>query len=436
MITMRHVFDDLYESVGRKLDDYIKLKPVNPLTRYFYTDGTILDASDNINEMMVRISKINKQDVDGYLAYLAYAKRIHEITGSVFIYDKPPTLKSFAKVPIQDWLKADPFRTMHGAIKSFVKSPHLQQLLGRFATYVGGSPYLAPATLNVIADVELNGGVWYPEGGIYTIAEGMARLAKELGVEIHTSTPVKQIITEKNVVQSVKLQNGQIIKADAVIANVDVTTTYKHLLPQTKNKQKRLKQLTSYEPSCSGFIMLLGLEENYPELAHHNIIFSDDYPAEFDAIFKQGIPSDNPTIYISITSKTNTHHAPEGHENWFILVNAPALSNNYNWEENTDYYHDLVLNRLAERGLDIQDKIVTEKILTPVDLEQSSGAWRGALYGSSPNSKWTAFRRPHNRSKDISGLYFVGGTTHPGGGVPMVTLSQDLFTTLARLNGR
>lgn len=423
VITMRHVFEDLFETAGRKLDDYITLKPVEPLTRYFYTDGTVLDVTRDLSAMTAQIARLDERDVEGYLAYLAYAARIHRITGPVFIYDEPPKPASFAKVPVTDWFKADPFRTMQGAIESFVKHPHLRQLLGRFATYVGGSPYDAPATLNVISHVELNGGVWYPQGGIHEIASGIARLASEIGVEICTDTPVERIIAPEGVVQGVTLANGTTIDTTRVVANVDVTTVYKHLLPESPRNQKRLDSLQNFAPSCSGFIMLLGVEGDYPKLAHHNIFFSDDYKAEFDAIFEQGVPPQDPTIYISITSKSDPDHAPNGHENWFVLINAPPLGDAYDWETQKHAYRDHVLNRLAERGLDVRDKIRAEHLMTPADLQVNTGAWRGALYGPSPNSKWTAFRRPHNRSADVRGLYFAGGTTHPGGGVPMVTLS-------------
>lgn len=430
VITMRHVFEDLFNAAGRNLEDYIQLQPLEPLTRYFYQDGACIDASSDMTKMAAEIEKLGQpRDVEGYLAYLAHSARIHRITGPVFIYDKPPTPASFARVPVTEWLKADPFRTMHGAIKSFVKSPHLQQLLGRFATYVGGSPYEAPATLNVIAHVELTGGVWYPKGGIYTIAAGLTRLAEELGVEICTNTPVQQILVDNDQLTGVQIA-GRVIETNTVVANVDVTTIFKHLLPVSPVTRKRLQNLEAFEPSCSGFILLLGIEGNYPQLAHHNIFFSNDYEAEFKAIFKDHIPYDDPTIYVSISSKSDPDHAPSHHENWFILVNAPPKSDKFDWSQEASRYRDLILDRLASAGVDVRDKIRSEMVMTPIDLENMTGAWRGALYGPSSNSKWTAFRRPHNRSPQIKGLYFAGGTTHPGGGVPMVTLSGKVAAAM------
>ncbi len=430
VITMRHVFDDLFAAAGRRLDDYLTLLPVDPLTRYFYPDGTVLDASRDLSHMIEQIERLEPRDVEGYLAYLAYAARIHRITGPVFIYDRPPTPASFARVPVNEWLLVDPLRTMHGSIRRFVRSPHLRQLLGRFATYVGGSPYVAPATLNVIAHVELSGGVWYPQGGVYAIASALTKLAAELGVEVRTGCPVQQISVEDSRAQGVTLASGEFILARAVVANADVTTVYRHLLPPEPAISRQSAKLESYQPSCSGFVLLLGVEGDYTKLAHHNIFFSRDYPAEFRAIFDEHQPPDDPTIYVSITSKSDASHAPPGCENWFVLVNAPPLSEHYDWHTQRIPYRDRVLAKLAGAGFDVRDRIRAEHILTPADLARMSGAWRGALYGPSPNSRWAAFRRPHNRSAQVKGLYFAGGTTHPGGGVPMVTLSGKVAAEL------
>lgn len=434
VITMRHVFEELFAAAGRRLDDYLTLLPVEPLTRYFYPDGTVLDVTRGLPEMLAQIEQLEPRDAEGYLAYLSYVARIHRITGPVFIYDQPPRPASFLRVPVTEWLDVDPLRTMDASIRRFVRSPHLRQLLGRFATYVGGSPYQAPATLNVIAHVELNGGVWYPQGGIYAIAAAMHRLADELGVAFHWGRGVRQIRVEDGRAVGVELVDGSFVPARAVVANADVTTTYERLLPREEAVERRLRQLQANEPSCSGYIMLLGVRGesvgSTAALAHHNIFFSSDYPREFREIFREGRPPSEPTVYVAITSRTDPDHAPAGHENWFVLVNAPALGQDYDWEQEGQRYRRVVLNTLARFGHDLEGRIVYEQIITPAELARQTGSWRGALYGASANNRWAAFRRPHNRSADIGGLYFCGGTTHPGGGVPMVTLSGKVAAGL------
>lgn len=423
VITMRHVFEELFAGAGRSLQEYLTLQPIEPLTRYVYPDGTQLDVTKDWPALASQLQALEPADVEGYLRFLAHAARLHAITGPVFIYDQPPSWRSFLRVSPLAMTKIDPWFTLDQSIRRFVRSPHLRQLLGRFATYVGASPYAAPATLGVIAHVELTGGVWYPRGGIYAIAAAMQRLAEELGVEIRTGQRVQQITVKGGRATDVTLADGTAIAAQAVVANVDVTTVYEQLLPPGPVTRRMQQKLAAIEPSCSGYVLLLGVEGQHPALAHHNIFFAPDYRREFDDIFRRGIPPRDPTIYVAITSKSDPDHAPPGCENWFVLVNAPPLGSGFDWQREEAAYRRHVLDTLAGFGYVLHDRIRHLTVLTPVDLAQRTGAWRGALYGLSSNQMWNAFRRPHNRAPQVRGLYFVGGTTHPGGGVPMVTLS-------------
>lgn len=432
VITMRQVFASLFARAGRRLEDYLDLIPLDPLTRYFYPDGVIFDAARNWPDMAAAIAALDPHDVAGYLRFLAYAADIYRITGPVFIYNQPPSLRSFLNVPPRDMLRVDAWSTLARAIARHVRSPHLRQLLGRFATYVGASPYLAPATLSVIAHVELTGGVWYPRGGVYAMAVALHRLAEESGVEIHTDRPVQEILVNGEHASGIRLADGRTIRARAVLANVDVATVYNRLIDPRHLPSGVATRLARQETSCSAFILLLGVNRQHPGLAHHNIFFSSDYPREFDDIFRRGRPPTDPTIYVAISSKTDPDHAPEGAENWFVLVNAPAVSPRFDWETAGSPYRDHVLATLARFGYDIRDAIIAEHRITPHDLARCTGGWRGALYGISSNHARNAFRRPHNRSPYLRGLYFCGGTTHPGGGVPLVTLSGMLAADLIR----
>lgn len=434
VITMYDVFADLFAVAGRKLDDYLTLQPVDPLTRYFYPDGTVLDITRDWPTLAAQLAQLDERDIQGYLNFLAYAAKLHRITGPVFIYDQPPSLQSLRKVAPWEFLKIDPWLTLDQAIRRHIHSPHLRQLLGRFATYVGASPYAAPATLGVIADVELTGGVWYPKGGIFAIATALATLARELGVTIETNCSVGEINVVGGKAVGVTLSNGTTVQADRVIANVDVTHVYTNLLPGGAVSPTVQTRLLNTATSCSGYVLLLGVAGEHPQLAHHNIFFSSDYPGEFCDIFDLAIPPRDPTIYVAITSKTDPSHAPEGCENWFVLVNAPPLAtateSGFDWANDEAAYRDHVLDILASFGYNIREKLRHVSVRTPVDLAEQTGAWRGALYGISSNNALNAFRRPHNRCPDIAGLYFVGGTTHPGGGVPMVTLSGKVVAEM------
>lgn len=429
VVTMRHVFEDLFHAAGRCLEDYLTLLPVDPLTRYFYPDGARLDASPDLAKMAAQLEALSPGDMAGYKAFLDEAARLHRITGPVFTYGPPPSLASFSKVTLKDALSVDVFHNLQWSIEHHVRHPHLRQLLGRFATYVGASPYLAPATLGVIAHVELAEGIWYPQGGMYAIARAYEQLAHELGVEIRTNTRVREICLHGRQVSSVILENGEIIPAQTVISNIDVTTTYS--LIASKLAAPRLATLKRRDVSCSGLILLLGVEGQYPHLAHHNIFFSADYRREFHQLFAEQRLPDDPTIYLCVTSKTDASHAPAGCENWFVMVNAPALGP-ASGAVDPAWATQMLLNRLDSLGLDVRNKILSQRLLTPLDLQENTGAHRGALYGVSFNDRFAPFKRPHNKS-EFDGLYFVGGTTHPGGGVPMVTLSGKLVAQM--ING-
>jgi phytoene desaturase len=440
VITLRPVLEALFETAGRRLDDYLTLVPIDPLTRYHYPDGTVLDVRASLAETIANVGALPQADgtsASGYLSFLAYAAQMYRITAPIVLHGDPPTMASILALPPADVLRVDAWRTMDQAIRAHVRSPYLRQLFKRYATYLGASPYRARAFLNVIAHVELTAGLWYPRGGTIAIARAYQRLAEELGVEIQTQARVTRILVEGTgagcTATGVELSDGTRLPADAVVAGVDATTVYHDLLPGLQSRPhtaRRLRRWTQRPFSCSGFVLYLGIEAQHARLAHHNLFFTDDYRAEFDAIFGQGKPYDRPTIYIAITSKSELEHAPPGCENWYVMTNVPPTGPGWDWAQQAEPYRDLVLSRLAELGLDVRAQIRAEKRWTPLEIERRTGAWRGALYGHSFNPWLASFQRPHNRSRDVQGLYFAGGTTHPGGGVPLVTLSGR---TAARL---
>ena len=435
LITMQDVFVDLFRTAGRRLEDYLDLRPLDPAVRYFFASGQTLETGRDLERVLAQIRQIEPADVDGFQAFLAYAARLYRVTAPVFIYNRPPGLHSLRQAAPLDLLRLDGLRTMSQAINRYVRSPELRQMLGIFATYAGASPYRAPATLNVIAHVELSQGLWYPAGGVYQIARAYQRLAQDLGVEIRTGAAVSAIELNGSQVSGVALADGETLPASAVVANLDAGLVYERLLPGFASGQARLKSWGRRELSCSAYVMLLGVRGQHPELGHHNTFFSADYRREFQEIFELERPPNQPTIYLAITSKATPADAPPDCENWFIQINVPALGQGWDWSTQAQAYGDRVLELLAQRGLDVREQVEYRRDLTPLDLERLTGARRGALYGFSSNDRWAAFRRPGNRAPGLRGLYFAGGSAHPGGGVPMVTLSGRTAASLLMEDG-
>ena len=425
VVTMRAVIERVFHDAGRKLEDYLDLMPVHPITRYHWRDGVTLDALQDEEAMCAEIARLDPREVDGYRRFMRYVAELHRAVSRPFLYSRQPGWRDLLRLPLADVLRIDALRTMHQAIRAHFRDPHLIQLFSRFATYNGSSPYRAPATLNVIAHVEMAQGAWYPRGGVYQIALALERLARELGVALRYGSRVEKIEVTAGRVAAVLLADGSRLSADAVVANADVSDVYRCLLgegPAARRGQQRAARL---EPSCSGFVLLLGATRQTPRLAHHNIFFTDDYPAEFAAIFDRRIPPPDPTIYLCITSKTDPDHAPAGCENWFALVNAPYLSPGYDWERDGERYAARLKDVMRGWGLDPAPggAPLVERALTPLHLQTMYGGNAGAIYGFSSNTRTAAFRRPNNRAREVAGLYFASGSAHPGGGVPLVMLS-------------
>jgi phytoene desaturase len=311
--------------------------------------------------------------------------------------------------------------------------PRLVQLFDRYATYNGSSPYATPAAFAVIPFVEHHFGAWHPRGGIYQIAAALERRAREMGVEIRLNRPVQRISTHANGgpprVTGVRLAGGGELSADIVICNADAVNAGERLLGETE----ATAAARAAAPSLSGFILTAGVRRQFSRLAHHNIFFSRDYPAEFRAIFDEGRPAEDPTIYVAISARSDPSQAPPGCDNYFILVNAPALGGAFAWDDTTtNWYASLVLARLEEthglRGL--RDALAFVEPFTPADFAARYGAWRGTLYGHASHDRFSAFRRPPNRHPRLRNLYFVGGSTHPGGGIPLVLLSGKIVSEM------
>lgn len=430
LLTMSFVVDDLFEATGANRKDYLNFVPLNPLCRYFWEDGAVLNASADVEQMAQEIGKVSSADGKNYPAFLEYTRRIFNLTAGIFLFSPVHEIKAMLNRRNWETLlrlpQIDPLRTMHRGVSRFFNDPRIVQLFDRFATYNGSNPYRAPATLNIIPFVEHGLGGYYIKGGMYKLVQALETLALNLGVEIHTNAAAQQIIHHSRRVRGV-LVYDKFFEADYVVCNTDVVTAHHQLISRFPKREQKLNRL---EPSLSGMAFLWGVSQKHPELAHHNILFSQDYRREFSDIFDEKRAPDDPTVYIAITSKTDPEHAPANGENWFVLLNMPYLEEGQDWEAETARMRETILQKLQRRGINISGHIETERVYTPETFYRLYGSNRGSIYGISSNSRSTAFRRPANRSRDIEGLYFTGGSTHPGGGIPLVLLSGKITAQL------
>lgn len=436
LLTMPFVLEELFTDAGESIEDYIELKKLNVNCKYFYPDGTVLNAFSDTGQFAEEVELKLGEKASNVKKYLDYCHKIYELTGSLFLQKSLHEISTYTNKTALNTLfninKIDTGRTMHEANSTFFKNKKLVQLFDRYATYNGSSPFLAPATLNVIQHVEYNLGGFIPANGIYDIPDGLYKLAVKLGVQFNFHSSVNEIMEENRKITGLayKVNTGEEIEEhfDIIVSNADVNITYGKLLGDTKTKQA--KRYLDLPPSSSALVFYWGIEKQNPDLEIHNILFSDDYSSEFEDLFNRGICPEDPTVYIYISSKYNKHDAPANCENWYVMINAPS-ENGQDWSEEIANARNKIINKIKNNlGVDVGESIVSEKILSPLDIEKKTGSFKGSLYGISSNSKTAAFMRQRNRSSDYKGLYFCGGSAHPGGGIPLVLLSGKITSEL------
>lgn len=431
LITMPFVIKDLFENAGEKIEDYLDIIPLSNLCKYFYPDGTIINAYSDLEKFAEEISSKTSDTAYSIKKYLKYSEKIYDLTADLFLFGDFTGLKNFMNTKALKTLfqinKIDPFRTMHSANKSFFKDKKTIQLFDRYATYNGSNPYKAPATLNIIQHVEYNLGGYILKGGVYSLVNALYRLALKKGVNFFFESKISRILHNELTLHGITINRNGILEKknyDTVISNADVNFTYKNLLNDISTESAL--RYDNLEPSSSALVFYWGIKGNYDNLEIHNILFSSDYKKEFADIFEKKICSDDPTVYIYISSKFNRDDAPADHENWFVMINSPRIENQ-NWEDEVKRSKKIIIDKINRiLKIDIGNKIVTEKVLTPEIIENATSSFKGSLYGISSNGKKAAFVRQKNRSKEYSGLYFCGGSAHPGGGIPLVLLSGKL----------
>ncbi|UOY92099.1 phytoene desaturase family protein [Ectobacillus sp. JY-23] len=418
-ITMPHIFQKVIEQTGEKAADYFQYIKLDTHTRNFFSDGTTFDLSGDKDIMVNQFSKFDPKA--RYEAFLTEVERLYELSAMHFLPRTFTSWKDYLSPSLtKALLQVRPLQSLDHFFRMYFHHPNILQAFNRYATYIGSSPYAAPATFAMIAHLELTQGVYYVKGGNTKIAEAFVKIAKKLGITLHTNAEVTSVLTENKQVKGVVV-NGEHIDADVVIMNADLLQAYPALVTEEKRPSFSNKKVASYEPSISAFVILAGLNMRHKDLLHHNVFFSSNYKQEFTQLFMNKQYASDPTIYICNSSHTDPNVSPEG-DNFFILVNAPSTENKENHPPAQEY-KEHIYNILEQKGLSIRSHLINERIITPTDIEETFGAYKGALYGISANKRQNAFLRPFNQSKDIHNLYFVGGTTHPGGGSPMVTIS-------------
>jgi len=427
LITMPFVINELFEYSGEKPDEYYEIDCPDILCKYFFADGTTLNAYSNLDKFSAEIEAKTGDNSSSLKNFLAYCRKIYDLTADIFLFNSLNNIRANVNLKTLKTLfqihRIDSFRSMNKAITGFFSDSRNIQIFNRYATYNGSNPFKAPATLNIISHVELNLGGYYIKGGMFMLCSALYKLAVKKGVSFHFNTKVEKILLENGNVKGITTNDGTKY-FDIAISNADVSLTYSILLDDSGSKPA--KRYSKLEPSSSAIVFYWGVKIKSQSLVIHNILFSENYEKEFRILSEDKTCPDDPTVYIYISSKFNSKDAPEGCENWFVMINTPYDSGQ-DWETEIKKTKKNIIQKINKvLGIELNKLIVSESILSPPILEKINGCSKGSIYGYSSNSRTAAFLRHSNKSHQYKNLYFCGGSVHPGGGIPLVILSGKL----------
>lgn len=435
LITMPHVLRDFFKALGKNMDDYIELKKLDISCRYFWEDGTVFNWYSDHERLLEEISDVfGSDETEGFRKAMNYGKLFFELSNDAFL-EGEFKLRNF--VSAQGLKHAGKFisgRSMNDVSNKFFRNPKFKQLWNRFATYNGSSPYLSPQFFSIIPYTEHLYGPWYVKGGIYRIAEALSELCTETGIEVAYSHKLKHTETSGSKVSSLTFETPG---GDMTVSDFDTAVMNFTSMQETASDS----YFKNDDWSSSGFIMFSGMRSSNEALSHHNIFFSQNYENEFLDIFERHNNPADMTVYVSITSKSDSLHAPTGNENWFMLVNVPSLYSGFEWNSaSTVEYSNRIFEKLNSFTYVFDNNVLNciefTEAFTPLDFMGVYGSEYGSIYGLSSNSLYTLMKRPKNRSAKFSNLYFCGGNSHPGGGVPLVFLSGKITAGLILGNQR
>jgi phytoene desaturase len=429
VLTKPEYVDDLFELCGKQSSDYWTYRAVDPIFNYFFEDGTVVRSSKDPQVFAADVEANTKASASSVLDFLKQSETKHFLTDEVFLQHSLHKVKNYFNWKtlrgILNFGKVDVFRPMNTANSKQFADQKVVDIFNRYASYNGSNPYLAPATLNVIAHYEITLGTYFSEGGIHKIISSLQELAEEVGVKFRFNTAVQEITTEGTYATGIKREDNQ-EKFDLIVSNGDVYNTYRHLLPTLTAPKRFIEQ----PRSSSVIVFYWGMNCTFPKLGLHNMFLTNDSKKEYDHLFGTGTLYEDPTVHLTISSKMNMADAPEGQENWSALISVPHDSGQ-DWNTLVTQSRKQIIKKLnGILNTDIEPHIVFEEVLDPPKVNAETNAAFGAVFGNSSNSIFSAFLRHPNFSSQLENLFFCGGTAHPGPGISLCLLSAKIASNL------
>lgn len=432
VITAPHCIEELFTLTGRKMDDYVKLVPVHPFYRLAWSDGDSMDYVGDTKEMARQIGARNPGDAAGYRRFVEHSKKVFDV-GYLELVDQPfLRFADMVKVaPDLIRLRAD--RSVYETVSRFVDDEHVRQALSFHSLLIGGNPFDTSSLYTLIHYLEKKWGVYFPIGGTGALVRALVTLFEELGGRVRISTAVRKISVERERGRTkhiVEASDGGREHFDLVVSNADVHHTYADLLSGSRSAQRTTKKLERMDWSMSLFVLYFGTNRTYrDEVVHHTVLFGPRYEALLADIFSGAKLPDDFSLYLHAPTVTDPSLAPPGCEAFYVLSPVPHLGHApIDWQKQGPIYAERILAYLERWLPDLRKHVVTKRFLTPQGFQSELNAYQGSAFSCAPTLTQSAWFRPHNRDRQIEGLYIVGAGTHPGAGLPGVINSAKATT--------
>jgi len=428
LLLMRDVLDDLFLSVGRRLEDYLELIRVHPNYLVTFGDGSTLEVSSDVDRMGSQMEGLEAGSRDAFRRYIDDAGYKYRVSRDRFVERNFNHWYQFTTPGnLYYLLTTNTLRKLDRHAQRYFRDPRLVAAFTFQTMYLGLAPADAPAVYSLLPYTELEEGIWYPRGGMYRVVEALQEVAMEMGVEIRTGTEAVGVDHQSRHIYAIRLADSSSVQADVVVSNADLPYSYQHLVPANRRGRFTNRTLRRLDYGSSAFLLYLGTDREYPELLHHNVYLTQNTADNFDAIFKRHQLPSEPSLYVAAPSRTDRSLAPAGHECIYVLVPVPSLSPSIDWSVEKHRYRDLVLDRLEKVGVrGLRQHTIFERVFTPEDFAAEYHIMNGSAFGLSHNFRQVGYLRPANKARELDNLYFVGASTAPGGGVPMVIIGSRL----------
>lgn len=432
VITAPFMFDEIFAKAGKKREDYVEFVPCDPFYRIFDHQGKHLDYNGDEQFILEQIEKWNPNDKKGYQDFIKTTKAIFD-KGFTELADVPfLSFWDMMKVA-PDLIKLQSYKNVYKYVSQFVENEFLRRCFSFHPLLVGGNPFDTTSIYAMIHYLEREWGVHYAMGGTGALVEAMGKLFTEQGGTYQLNTEVEEILIDKGKVLGVLLKNGEVLESDVVVSNADVAYTYKNMIDKQHRRKYTDRKIERTKYSMSLFVIYFGTKKRYNNLnlKHHNIILGERYKGLLEDIFNKKELADDFSLYLHMPTITDSTIAPEGHESFYVLSPVPHLDADVDWTTQAKPYRDAIMQFLEDNYLpDLQENIVAEHYIDPLHFQDTLNSFKGSAFSVQPLLTQSAWFRPHNKSEDVEGLYFVGAGTHPGAGLPGVLSSSIIAEKL------